>query len=1108
MEDYFSDLVAEAERAQGVARQARSRGFDPELYPEVPFAKDMAERVEGLVGPRGVAPRIRELVKEGSKEEAAIKISQEIVRERFGAFSSQEEAAEQGVRTSLALITEGIVAAPLEGIVKTSIKKNPGGSRYLAIYFAGPIRSAGGSAQALAVLVGDAIRETLGLEAFKPYPEEIERFVEEVELYHSEAARLQYYPGPEEIRLAIKNIPVEITGEATDKVEVSGYRNLERVETNALRGGAILVLAEGVLQKRKKILKYVDRLGFGSWGWLSHSSPEKEEEGKEERKVRASDKYMKDLVAGRPVFSHPSARGGFRLRYGRSRNSGFAAMSLHPASMALTYDFVAIGTQLKTERPGKGTAITPCDTIEGPIVKLRDGSVKRVDSYSRARKLRDEVEEILFMGDVLVNYGDFLENNHYLIPSGYCEEWWLQELRRKNRGKFEEFKSKTPKEGEALELSRELSIPLHPRYTYFYHDLALEDLQVLHHLLARGEERGGSFTLPLTQEKRLLEILGVPHRVEGKEVILEEYKALLLALGINNDFEGAYSRAESSMDVVNSFGIEVREKAPSYMGLRMGRPEKGKKRKMSPPVNVLFPLGYNGGKTREVEKASRKGKIKVEISTRRCEACGQISFTTLCEKCGEETVEVKVCPSCSYSSQSGELCPSCGYRLNFYSPREVNLKALFDRAKAKAGNPKDVVKGVVGMTSSYKIPEPLEKGILRARHGVYVFKDGTIRYDSTDVPLTHFRPREVMVGVEELKALGYTQDYRGDPLESEDQLVELRCQDIILPLSGADYMLRAAGFIDELLTRFYGLEPYYNAGEKEDLIGHLVLGLAPHTSAAILGRVIGFSDASAGYAHPYFHAAKRRNCDGDEDGIFLLLDALLNFSKKFLPSTRGGTMDAPLVLTTHLDPSEVDQEAHNMDTVFTYPLEFYQAASEYRKPQEVEGLMDTVSQRIEEGRAYSGLGFTHDTSDINLGPTTTTYKTLKEMSEKLEKQLSIARMIRAVDERDVAQRVIETHFLPDLAGNLRAFSTQKVRCVNCNTKYRRVPLRGTCRKCGGKIVLTVSRGSVEKYLNITENLLERYSLDEYLKQRIKILRRSITSLFEDESMQQKNLGDF
>ena len=73
----------------------------------------------------------------------------------------------------------------------------------------------------------------------------------------------------------------------------------------------------------------------------------------------------------------------------------------------------------------------------------------------------------------------------------------------------------------------------------------------------------------------------------------------------------------------------------------------------------------------------------------------------------------------------------------------------------------------------------------------------------------------------------------------------------------------------------------------EDLVGQLIIGLAPHTSGGVLGRIIGWSDTSGGYAHPLFHAAKRRNCDGDEDCIMLLMDGLLNFSRQLLPNRRG-----------------------------------------------------------------------------------------------------------------------------------------------------------------------------------------------------------------------------
>jgi len=268
MELYFKNILDNVKEIYRIAEECRKKGYDVSDCVEIPLAKDMADKIEGLVGPKNVSERIRELVSKLGKEPAALEIAKEIVEGKFGNTGNQEELAEQAVRTALAIITEGIVAAPLEGIAHVKIKKNRDGSEYLAIYFAGPIRSAGGTAQALAVLVGDYVRKNMGLNRYTPSEDEIERYVEEVDLYQSEVGSFQYSPKAEEIRTAVKNISIEITGEATDDVEVSGHRDLDRVETNQIRGGALLALVEGVLLKAPKILRHVDKLGIEGWEWL------------------------------------------------------------------------------------------------------------------------------------------------------------------------------------------------------------------------------------------------------------------------------------------------------------------------------------------------------------------------------------------------------------------------------------------------------------------------------------------------------------------------------------------------------------------------------------------------------------------------------------------------------------------------------------------------------------------------------------------------------------------------------------------------------------------------------------------------------------------------
>ena len=83
----------------------------------------------------------------------------------------------------------------------------------------------------------------------------------------------------------------------------------------------------------------------------------------------------------------------------------------------------------------------------------------------------------------------------------------------------------------------------------------------------------------------------------------------------------------------------------------------------------------------------------------------------------------------------------------------------------------------------------------------------------------------------------------------------------------------------------------------------------------VIITIIGFADVKGHYGHPFFHAAKRRNCDGDIDAFLLLLDGVLNFSKAFLSGHRGGMMDAPVILTMRINPSEIDKESLGFKTL-------------------------------------------------------------------------------------------------------------------------------------------------------------------------------------------------
>ena len=72
-------------------------------------------------------------------------------------------------------------------------------------------------------------------------------------------------------------------------------------------------------------------------------------------------------------------------------------------------------------------------------------------------------------------------------------------------------------------------------------------------------------------------------------------------------------------------------------------------------------------------------------------------------------------------------------------------------------------------------------------------------------------------------------DMNGYDLQNGKQVVEMHPQDLLVSDSCADYMVKVAQFIDDELVRFYGLPAFYNLKTKDDLVGHLVIGLAPHT---------------------------------------------------------------------------------------------------------------------------------------------------------------------------------------------------------------------------------------------------------------------------------------
>ena len=1301
---YEEWLEENTEAVYQIAESAKSKQLDFENIVEIPRASDLASRTEKLLEDyldgMKIEDDLRHLLNTTDRESASIQIAVDVARKMNEQTLDMQKSIDCGIRVGLAVLTEAVLVAPLDGIGDVRILNNADGTEFLSIDFCGPIRAAGGTAQALGVLIGDMVRRELGLSRYVPTTQEVERVKEEFGLYR---VGLQYKPPPEEIETIMRACPVMVNGEETEKIECSGYKEVRNIVNSngsyrtRIRGGVMLVIGEGLCLKAPKVQKHTERMNIQGWEFIAqfankNKANEEDINAFKPREIAPIRRYMEDVIAGRPVFGEPNQPGGFRLRYGRSRITGLAAAGMNPVTMEAMGGFLAVGTQMKIERPGKACAITPCTEIDGPTVLMENGDFRKIRDLEDWRINVASVKSIWDAGEILIGYGEFLENNKKLVPSAYNKDWWASDLIESldmpsKVEKFAEilgiernslpeglpFNGAIKRGGESpldrkwrkrewvmflrrLELNweqiKQISIDygtaIPPPWNLWWSDLPISFIPTLVDNLVNAKIQSKEIILtnvvsnwPIenslkedelpeqitqnwprwTQVKRngiiksALMTLGVEHFHEkGNIVIKNNWESLLEGLGLEL-FEGnikqkveiklhvnhrvaniknansiiaheaerieelehqrelerivattAARQSGMNIEETEKIGDKAAEKiidlgtknidelfnsktlideneverslwiirkvsnlrwedsVPCRIGSRMGRPEKSARRELKPLTHSLYPIGENGGSQKLLIQAANKGRIRVEMGRRVCQDCGKESPYIICHnrkiaseamECGGRTIERK--------SRGSSLRRRKGERTT------VELDKILEVKRRSLGLDRlpQTIKAQKELLSAGQTPEPIEKGILRGKHGVSVFRDGTSRYDMIDVPVTHFKPKEIYTSWKKLFDLGYKKDVYGNALVSDEQILELFPQDIIPSLNAEEHLISTCNFVDDLLVRFYKMEPFYNVENIDDIVGALAIGLAPHTSGGVLCRIIGWTKASAGYAHPLFHAAKRRNCDGDEDSILMLMDGLLNFSKHILPSGRGGRMDAPLVLTTRLNPSEIDKEALNVDCSHNYSRRFYEETLNQPHPNELSNIVETVESRLGTIGDLRGYGWTHESGDLDAGPTNSSYKTLKSMEDKMNGQLAIGSLLRSVRVEKVASQVIESHFLPDLRGNLVAFTRQRVRCVKCGEKYRRMPLAGKCiqrhkleigglsarrgedtTECGGNVILTVSEGNVRKYIKVTEGIIQNYGVDMYTEQRVKWLTESTDSLFNNDRVTVMTLSDF
>src|SRR5216117_2314685 len=116
------------------------------------------------------------------------------------------------------------------------------------------MRSAGGTEMGMTMIVADYVRRNLNLQPYRASEAEARRFVEDLRIYERAVARFQYRNSDDALHDAMLRLPIEPNGVETDPVEVAVNRNIARIDTNRVRGGALRVINDGLLGRSQKTI--------------------------------------------------------------------------------------------------------------------------------------------------------------------------------------------------------------------------------------------------------------------------------------------------------------------------------------------------------------------------------------------------------------------------------------------------------------------------------------------------------------------------------------------------------------------------------------------------------------------------------------------------------------------------------------------------------------------------------------------------------------------------------------------------------------------------------------------------------------------------------------
>lgn len=905
------------------------------------------------------------------------------------------------------------------------------------------------------LIVAHRVRSFLHLGLFRfPSREILFRYLEEINLY---ASANNITINEKIISELIPKLGIEVTSDFIFFLPVTQHQNISihgRNLANFVRGGMCEVYLS-ILKQQKEIKQLDEKHGL-SIDWITFS---------DDNIISITEKSFFEKSRGiKPQFAHSSTKYNFRLRYGRARNTGGNVVGIHPTTMALLG--ITTGTQLFLDNGMDECIVSPVTSIEPPLVKYRNGEIKRLKNYEKSLARIDfTIEEVIQLGDILIDPYSLKED---IIKCGFTEDHWssLAKLNLQKNAKsiiekdqitnklklmIENHQTQFPTLKNAMIISDILKIPLHPKYVPEYSNLSISEFEKLYDWLKSNynfENYNEMILGKFSSEEivSILEKLFIPLRIEKSErnIISSLAKLLEKTFFLDSEQNFIIDRNLSIMENINSQSCyEHKRKYPlsGMIAASCGRVESARIKKINPIAHFLFPLKGN------ILKSPKIGKIKdikssVELESFNCKKCSEKSFKPYCFNCNIKIINLE---------QKTDVF-------------EVNFSEEFTNAMTRSKVNVDRLRGVSTLKSKRKHSENFIKGVLRSYYGLNVYRDGSSRVSATNMILTHFKPSEINTSIEELKKLGYLLDFEGNKLESNEQLIELRENDIIINRTIAEYLLKVSQFVDNELKSLYNSKRYYRCKNIDDLKGNLIISTSKKNSFGIIGRIIGFCDAKVCYANPLWHSSKNTGVDGSEDSIILFGDALLNCSTKHLSPTPGTLLDFPLFVSINVDYFDIIPELKNIMNMKNLPLLFFSLLETTHQDslQAIDTIESTYWCKTSE-LAYQNIGFNQKVTNVDMISHANIVSGSKSKLDRIKKQLNLAKNLRGLSYDLIAEKTLAIILNEETQKSLSQYLNQTFSCNKCQKKYERPPIAGKCLQCNSETI--VMTNNPEKRLN-------------------------------------------